>query len=177
VYVSWSSSSIYGGDSGNRIFVLYWRCLLISVSVIRGSTVLRICSRLCKTDYEVQDHGSITDKGCHCLRLHLVQRSTTEFLCNVKHKKTGNVRKRNTEARLRNNCCCGKALSVTYCLSSMQSVYAILWRNVWPLWLHHIFRHYLTNGAIFGKKLSTLKCVFLFCLQLLSKTFRILRNI
>jgi hypothetical protein len=30
----------YGGDSGNRIFVLYWRCPLISVSVIRGSTVL-----------------------------------------------------------------------------------------------------------------------------------------
>jgi hypothetical protein len=33
----------YGGDSGNRIFVLYWRCLLIRVSVIRGSTVLGRC--------------------------------------------------------------------------------------------------------------------------------------
>jgi hypothetical protein len=30
----------YGGDSGNRIFVLYWRCPLITVSVIGGSTVL-----------------------------------------------------------------------------------------------------------------------------------------
>jgi hypothetical protein len=30
----------YGGDSGNGIFVLYWRCPLIRVSVIRGSTVL-----------------------------------------------------------------------------------------------------------------------------------------
>jgi hypothetical protein len=29
----------YGGDSGNRIFVLYWRCPLIKVSVIRGCTV------------------------------------------------------------------------------------------------------------------------------------------
>jgi hypothetical protein len=29
-----------GGDSGNRIFVLYWRCPLIRVSVIGGSTVL-----------------------------------------------------------------------------------------------------------------------------------------
>jgi hypothetical protein len=29
-----------GGDSGNRIFVLYWRCPLIRVSVITGSTVL-----------------------------------------------------------------------------------------------------------------------------------------
>jgi hypothetical protein len=32
----------YGGDSGNRIFVLYWRCPLIRVSVIRGSTVLSL---------------------------------------------------------------------------------------------------------------------------------------
>jgi hypothetical protein len=32
----------YGGDSGNRIFVLYWRCSLIKVSVIRGSTVLQL---------------------------------------------------------------------------------------------------------------------------------------
>jgi hypothetical protein len=38
VCVSWSSSSDLG-DSGNRIFVLYWRCSLIVVSVIRGSTV------------------------------------------------------------------------------------------------------------------------------------------
>jgi hypothetical protein len=30
----------YGGDSGNRIFVLYWRFPLIRVSVIRGSSVL-----------------------------------------------------------------------------------------------------------------------------------------
>jgi hypothetical protein len=30
-----------------------------------------------------------------------------------------------------------------------------------PLWLHHIFRQYLTNGAIFGKKkLFNIKCVF-----------------
>jgi hypothetical protein len=29
----------YGGDSGNRIFVLCWKCPLIRVSVIRGSTV------------------------------------------------------------------------------------------------------------------------------------------
>jgi hypothetical protein len=29
-----------GGDSGNRIFVLYWKCPLIRVSVIKGSTVL-----------------------------------------------------------------------------------------------------------------------------------------
>jgi hypothetical protein len=30
-----------GGDSGNRIFILNWRCPLIRVYVIRGSTVFR----------------------------------------------------------------------------------------------------------------------------------------
>ena len=34
---------------------------------------------------------------------------------------------------------------------------------LWPLGLHHIFRHYFTNGAIFGKKkLLDIKCVFWF---------------
>jgi hypothetical protein len=38
----------YGGDSGNRIFVLYWRCPLIRVFVIRGSTVLyTVCVCVC----------------------------------------------------------------------------------------------------------------------------------
>jgi hypothetical protein len=40
----------YGGDSGNRIFVLYWRCPLIRVSVIRGSTVVCFeCEGTCCT--------------------------------------------------------------------------------------------------------------------------------
>jgi hypothetical protein len=43
--------------------------------------------------------------------------------------------------------------------------------------LHYIFRHYLINGAIFEKKLLNIKCAFIFSLQLLSKTFLILRRI
>ena len=39
------------------------------------------------------------------------------------------------------------------------------------LWLQHIFRHYLTNSTIFGKKLLNIKCVFWFSLQLLFVTF------
>jgi hypothetical protein len=27
----------------------------------------------------------------------------------------------------------------------------LLLRHLWPLWLHHIFRHYLINGTIFEK--------------------------
>ena len=47
-----------------------------------------------------------------------------------------------------------------------------------PLWLLHIFRHYLINGTIFEKKkLLNTKCVFWFSLQLLFKTLLILRRI
>jgi hypothetical protein len=63
------------------------------------------------------------------------------------------------------------------CLSNTKRVCAILWCHLWPLWLHHIFRHYLINGAIFGKKLLNIKCVSWFSLQSLFKTFLILRRI
>ena len=38
------------------------------------------------------------------------------------------------------------------CLSSTQRVCAIFSRHLWPLSLHHIFRRYLINDAILGKK-------------------------
>jgi hypothetical protein len=46
-----------------------------------------------------------------------------------------------------------------------------------PLWLHHIFRHYLINDTIFGKKSYWTRSMCLFSLQLLSETFLILRRI
>ena len=46
-----------------------------------------------------------------------------------------------------------------------------------PLWLLHIFRLYLINGTISGKRLLNMKCVFWFSLQLLIETFLILRKI
>ena len=45
------------------------------------------------------------------------------------------------------------------------------------LCLHHISRHYLINGTIFGKKLWNIKCVVWFSLRVLSETFLILRRI
>ena len=77
---------------------------------------------------------------------------------------------RNIEARSRNHCCSGKAISITYCvcllpyLSSIQSACALLCRQLWPVPLYHIFPHYLINGTIFGgkKKLMNVKCVSTF---------------
>jgi hypothetical protein len=43
--------------------------------------------------------------------------------------------------------------------------------HLWPLWLHHIFRHYLINGTIFGKKLNDTKCVLYFLYTFYVKHF------
>ena len=55
------------------------------------------------------------------------------------------------------------------------NAYAPYW-NLRLLWLH-IFRHYLINDKIFGKKLLNIKCVFRFFLQLLFETFLIIKRI
>ena len=44
-----------------------------------------------------------------------------------------------------------------------------------PVWLYHIFPHYLINGKIFLKLLN-IKCVLWFSLQVLSVKFLILRR-
>jgi len=53
---------------------------------------------------------------------------------------------------------------------------SLLHCHLWPVRLHHIFPHYLTNGTIFGKVLY-IKRVFLFPLQLLPEKFFIRRVI
>jgi hypothetical protein len=58
----------------------------------------------------------------------------------------------------------------------MRIACALLYCHLWPLWLHHIFRHYLTNGTIFGRILLNIKCVFWFTLQRLSEIFLVLRR-
>ena len=52
----------YGGDLGNRIFVLYWRCPLIRVSVIRGSTVVWKDVYCIYLTYERDEWWVIVDK-------------------------------------------------------------------------------------------------------------------
>ena len=42
----------------------------------------------------------------------------------------------------------------------MQSVCAILYRHLWPVWFYHIFPDYLINDTIFGGKILNIKCVF-----------------
>jgi hypothetical protein len=53
----------------------------------------------------------------------------------------------------------------TLALFSTQSACAVLYCHLWPVWLYHIFAHYLINGTIFGKKLLNIKRVFGFSLQ------------
>ena len=44
-----------------------------------------------------------------------------------------------------------------------QSACAVVYCNLWPLWLHHVFRHFLINGTVFGKEVIGHKmCVLIF---------------
>jgi hypothetical protein len=45
----------------------------------------------------------------------------------------------------------------------MQSACAVSYCHLCPLWLYHIFSHYLINGMIFGKKSLKVKCVSICC--------------
>ena len=54
---------------------------------------------------------------------------------------------------------------------SIQLVCALLWRHLWPLWLHQILRFYPTNGAIFEKKTNEHRMWYRFSLQLSLKDF------
>jgi len=40
--------------------------------------------------------------------------------------------------------------------------YASLYCHVWPVWLYHLFSHYIINGTIFGKKVLNIKFVLVF---------------
>jgi hypothetical protein len=37
---------------------------------------------------------------------------------------------------------------VAQACTALRRVCPILWRHLRPLWLHHVFRHYLISGAI-----------------------------
>jgi len=108
--------------------------------------------------------------------------------------KIGNALLHNNEARSRNHCSHGKAISITnyHCVSSISypackghAPYYIILSPVARYDYHifqlislcHNFLHYLRNGTIFGNKLLNTKCVFRFSVQLLSETYLILRRI
>jgi hypothetical protein len=79
---------------------------------------------------------------------------------------------RNNEARSRYHCCYVKAVSIRYskCVSvALVIQHALRMRRIychlWPVWLYHIFPHYLINGTIFGGGgggVLTIKCVLIF---------------
>ena len=59
----------------------------------------------------------------------------------------------------------------------MQSACAVLYCYLWPVRLYSIFPHYFTDSALFRNNLLNVKGVLRISLQLLSKTFLILRKI
>ena len=90
-----------------------------------------------------------------------------------------------SEERSCNHFCRGKGISISYSecvLVALVIQHAVrmrlLYCHLWPLWLYHIFSHYLIKQHDFkGKKLLNIKYVFSFSLQNLSEKFLILRRI
>jgi hypothetical protein len=89
--------------------------------------------------------------------------------------------KRNFEARSCNHCCSGKAVNVTYSeyvsvalVIPLECACALSYGHLWPVWFNHIFPHYLINDKIL-EKITNMKCVFWFSLQLLPESLLILR--
>ena len=77
-------------------------------------------------------------------------------------------------------CVCQSACACVYVQVALLFQHATRMRHIvmylWPVRLLHIFRHYLINGTVFGKKLLNIKCVFWFSLHLSSETFLILSH-
>ena len=58
----------------------------------------------------------------------------------------------------------------------MQWACAVLYCHLWLLLPHHVFRHYLIKGTIFGKKLFNMKCVFIFSTTFIWNISRFTKN-
>ena len=56
--------------------------------------------------------------------------------------------------------CAGAGVCLRTCSLAKPAGNAPPYCHLRPLWLHHIFQHYLINGTIFGKKSLNIKCVF-----------------
>ena len=108
--------------------------------------------------------------------------------------KTRSVRIMQHSGAFANHCCCGKAVlhapsalcarrctgagvRMRACSLNYPAFNAPPYCHLRPLWLHHIFRHYLITDTILGKRLLNIKYVFWFSLEVLFEKFLVLRRI
>jgi hypothetical protein len=55
-----------------------------------------------------------------------------------------------------------RSVCLQHYLSSIQCACALLYCNLWPIWLYYISGHYLINYTVFGKKVTENRlCVFI----------------
>ena len=154
----------------NRYYYIFW---------------VRVCSRfnLLKPTGHVMHTYSLTFNYCtfcpHCIYVFCIYLRTNSDLCHLQHKLMG-FYNRDEKCLL-----CGT--NWVFKWSCLRFVFKRLIiqhtkhmsraRHLWPIWLNHIFPRYLINGTTFGKKVLNIKCVFWFCLPILSETFLILRRL
>jgi hypothetical protein len=118
--------------------------------------------RLRTTDKLKSKHGRVNHKLRKEIQQCVVTVATIAYnMCKIvysknKINKTGDVRTNVTKRRVRVTIVAVRkqqALSIlSVCLqpqlSGMQKACAVLYCHLWPVWLYHIFPHYLTNGTI-----------------------------
>ena len=155
----------------------------------RSFCVATVCASSRKPNDPVQDsqanvQNPVTRTVCHCCILYssCLKSSPlldTRFL--IKARQAMYIQY-SIEAHSRNHYCHVKAIGIAYfCVRTQVS--ACVWVQgagvcfhacslmhpacnahapfcLWPRWFHKVFRHYLTNGTISGKKLLNIKCVF-----------------
>jgi hypothetical protein len=64
--------------------------------------------------------------------------------------------------------CTGAGVCLHTCSLNYPACNASLYCHLRPLWLHHIFRHYLISGTIFEKKyIQHIRCILIFCTTLI----------
>ena len=64
---------------------------------------------------------------------------------------------------------CSECLFVFLVIQQAKRMRRIIVSHLWPVWLYHIFPHYLINGTILVKNVIEHKmCVLIFCITFIS---------
>jgi len=105
----------------------------------------------------------------------------TTFPVNISHDRQCSL-KSDTETRTCSHCCSRKSIGIKVCVCSLS--YPVWnahapYSHLWPAWLWNIFPtiSHKRDDCRKKKKLLNTKCVYWFPVQLLSRTFLVLRRI
>ena len=139
---------------------------LVVLISFKHVTFWRNCWSYLEQDFVVHSDEETNTLLCIYLQTSIFTTCYTRQAMHIKH---------NTDVRSCKNCCCGRAVSVTYsecvsvalvihCPKTHVPYYTV---NRGLFWLYYVLPHYLITGRSFGKKVNGNNT----CVLVLSKTF------